>query len=259
MQDLIRCEALGVSYPNGVTALRSVSLGFVAGAVTALLGPSGAGKSTLLRCLNGLAHPTAGRVLAEGLGDLAERDVLRRHRLRTGMVFQDHALIGRRHALANVLIGRLGHHPTWRTLLGFGRDDRLAALAALDRVGLLERALTRADELSGGQRQRVGIARALAQAPRLILADEPVASLDPATAADVLAHLRDIAACDGIGVVVSLHQPDLARRFADRIVGIAGGAVVCDVPAARFGADDLAAIYRATSPLPPARIMETAS
>jgi phosphonate transport system ATP-binding protein len=160
------------------------------------------------------------------------------------MVFQQHQLIGRLSVLSNVLTGRLGYHSTWRTLLPLAADDRRLALNCLERVGLLDFALRRADSLSGGQQQRVGIARALAQQPFMVLADEPVASLDPATATNVLKLLRDVCKLDGIAAVISLHQLQLAKRFADRIVGIVEGAVVFDGPPERLTDEDLARIYR---------------
>jgi phosphonate transport system ATP-binding protein len=193
--------------------------------------------------LNGLVTATGGRVEVEGIGDLNARGALRAHRRRTGMVFQQHHLIGRLSALSNVLAGRLGYHSALRTLLPFSRAEKLAALAALDRVGLLEFANRRADQLSGGQQQRVGIARALVQAPRVILADEPVASLDPATAERALQLFHDICRTDGITAVVSLHQVEFARRFADRIVGLAAGRVVFDGPPAALCMDSLQRIY----------------
>ena len=220
---------LQVTYPGRLTALNPTSLTFDQGEFSVLLGPSGAGKSTLLRCLNGLVRPTNGQVVSTAHGDIHSGSVtLRRHRAATGMVFQHHHLIGRLTALANVLVGRLGHHSALRSLLPLPLADRRIALEALERVGLLDRALTRVDQLSGGQQQRVGIARAVAQQPRLILADEPVASLDPATAARVLDLLRTICKADGITAVVSLHQVDLARGFADRVIGLQAGAVVFD-------------------------------
>ena len=247
---MIRVEGLEVVYPNGTRALAPVSLEFDPGAFTVLLGASGAGKSTLLRCLNGLVRPSAGRVVAADAGDIARGAALRLHRRRTGMVFQQHQLIGRVSVLGNVLTGRLGYHAWARTLLPFGRAERLLALAALERVGLLDYALRRADQLSGGQQQRVGIARALVQQPRLILADEPVASLDPATAERVLALLAVICREDGLTAIVSLHQLEFARRFADRIVALAGGAVVFDGPPAALDAAAVRRIYGAAGPVP---------
>lgn len=225
-------DALEVTYENGTCALHATSLTFRPGEFTVLLGPSGAGKSTLLRSLNGLVVPTTGRVVVPGLGSLADPRQLRRHRRQTGMVFQQHHLIGRLTVLANVLMGRLGYHSAVAALMPWSRPEKEIALAALERVGLLDRALDRADQLSGGQQQRVGVARALVQQPKVLLADEPVASLDPATAERLLGLLRGICRTDGLTLIVSLHQLELARQFADRIVGLNGGCVVFDgVPA----------------------------
>jgi phosphonate transport system ATP-binding protein len=248
---MLELDGVSVTYPGDVHALKPTSLAFDAGRFTVLLGPSGAGKSTLLRCLNGLVAPTAGRTLADGLGDIAQGHALREHRRRTGMIFQQHQLIGRLSALRNVLIGRLAYHGSLRSLLPLPRADRLIALECLDRVGLLDRALDRVDTLSGGMQQRVGIARALAQRPRLILADEPVASLDPTTAAKVLALLHAICTADGITAIVSLHQVELGLSVADRLIGIARGAIVFDGAAASFTAANYQRIYEKAPP--PAR------
>jgi phosphonate transport system ATP-binding protein len=218
------------------------------GSFTVLLGASGAGKSTLLRALNGLVTPTSGRVVCARLGDLAVRGRLREHRRRTGMVFQQHHLIGRSTVLDNVLTGRLGYHSGLRTLLPFSAAQKHVALEAIERVGLIDYALRRADTLSGGQQQRVGIARALVQEPSLILADEPVASLDPATADRVLGLLHGICKADGISAVVSLHQLDFARRYADRIIALAGGEVVFDGPPSRLGQTEVQRIYGRIGP-----------
>lgn len=217
-----------VVYATGTIGMERTTLSVKAGGFTVLLGPSGAGKSTLLRALNGLVPLSEGTLHAEGGEPILDREALRAHRLRTAMVFQQHQLIGRLTTLDNVLTGRLGHHNSLRTLFPLPQRDRRIALEALDQVHLLDRALTRADQLSGGQQQRVGLARALAQEPHIILADEPVASLDPATARHVLALIRDVCRARGIAAVVSLHQVDLAREFADRIVGVRAGRVVFD-------------------------------
>jgi phosphonate transport system ATP-binding protein len=246
---MLKLDGVSVTYPGEIRALRPTSLSFHAGQFTVLLGPSGAGKSTLLRCLNGLVAPTGGRVVAEALGDIGGGRALREHRRRTGMIFQQHQLIGRLSALRNVLTGRLGYHGQLRSLLPLPRADRLIALECLERVGLLDRALDRVDTLSGGMQQRVGIARALAQRPRLILADEPVSSLDPTTAVKVLELLRSICKADGIAAIVSLHQVELALEAADRIVGIAHGAVVFDGAAASFNAAHYRQIYEKALPV----------
>jgi phosphonate transport system ATP-binding protein len=240
---MISVHDLSVVYPGGVRALRPVNLAFERGAFTVLLGSSGAGKSTLLRTLNGLVTPTSGRIMIDGIGDLADRRRLRIHRRRTGMVFQQHQLIGRATVLSNVLMGRLGYHGSLRTLLPFAPAEKRRALAAIERVGLLDHALRRVDELSGGQQQRVGIARALVQEPLIILADEPVASLDPATADRVLGLLHRICKADGLTAIVSLHQLNFARTYADRIVGLSEGQVLFDGPPTGLNDQTIRKIY----------------
>jgi phosphonate transport system ATP-binding protein len=240
---MIRTDSLEVSYPGGTRALKPCSVSFEPGAFTVLLGASGAGKSTLLRALNGLVTPTGGRVSVDGIGDLGTRRNLQAHRRRTGMIFQQHQLIGRASVLTNVLTGRLGYHSGLRTLLPPARSEKMMALEAIERVGLIDHALRRADQLSGGQQQRVGIARAIVQQPTLVLADEPVASLDPATADRVLSLLHGICKSDGITAIVSLHQLEFARRYSDRIVALAQGAVVFDGPASRLGKSEVTKIY----------------
>jgi phosphonate transport system ATP-binding protein len=225
---MIQLKDVSVRYRDDLVALQPTCLRFGRGEFSVLLGASGAGKSTLLRCLNLLNRPTTGQVDVEGIGAIDGRAALQAHRRQTGMIFQQHQLIGRHTALANVLLGRIGYHSTWRSLFPLPRAEQQIALECLDRVGLLHRALDRVDKLSGGQQQRVGIARALAQQPRLMLADEPVASLDPASSHRVLAQLRGICREDGITTVVSLHQVELAREYADRVIGLARGRVVFD-------------------------------
>lgn len=227
---VVRVNDLEVTYGSNVRALQRTSLDVCEGEFLVLLGPSGAGKSTLLRALNGLVTPTAGEVTLPCGARLTQGNALREHRRRTGMVFQQHHLIGRQTVLANVLMGRLGWHSSLATLGPWGKQDRELALSAIERVGLIDKALARADVLSGGQQQRVGIARALVQQPRLLLADEPVASLDPATAVSVLTLLHAICKKDGLAAVVSLHQVDLARRFADRVIGLNHGSLKFDCP-----------------------------
>lgn len=242
---VLRVEGVGVTYPVGVVALRSTSVSFAHGEFTVLLGLSGAGKSTLLRTLNHLVQPSSGRVVSSEFGPLDARIGLRNHRRKTAMVFQHHQLILRHTALANVLTGRLAYHSTWRSLFPLPRHDLDLALHCLDRVGLADKALMRVDQLSGGQQQRVGIARALAQEPSMILADEPVASLDPATSEIVLSLLKRICQEDGITAVVSLHQLEYAQRFADRIIGLANSHIVFDGAAGELNEAQLARIYAA--------------
>lgn len=240
----LRLDAITKSFGSAV-ALDRVSFAIAPGEVVALLGPSGAGKSTIFRCISRLAEVDAGTVtvLGRDIGAL-DRRALREHRGAIGLIFQQFNLIARMNAIDNTLAGRLGQVPTWRAVTRcFSREDRQIALAALDRVGLLEKAYQRADSLSGGQQQRVAIARVLAQRSRLVLADEPVASLDPASAANVLTVLRDIARERGIAVLCALHQTDLACRYADRIVAMRKGRLVLDAPAATVSADQLDAVY----------------
>ncbi len=246
---MLRLVDVSVRYGTGAAALEPTNLELIEGQFTVLLGSSGAGKSTMLRSLNGLVRPTKGDVIRSGTGSIfRSASALRAHRLSTGMVFQQHHLIGRLSVLGNVLIGRLGRRGTLGSCLPATRTERHIALAAIDRVGLLDRALDRADKLSGGQQQRVGIARAMAQQPRIVLADEPVASLDPNTAGIVLADLHRICREDGITAVVSLHQVEFARRFADRVVGLCKGRVVFDGLARDLDAAATSRIYEGPRP-----------
>ncbi|HET8807451.1 MAG TPA: phosphonate ABC transporter ATP-binding protein [Methylophaga sp.] len=243
-QEILKVSDLGVTYPGGIEALRKTSINFNPGEFTVLLGLSGAGKSSLLRSLNHLVVPSSGKVISDEFGELNSQKKLRQHRRKTAMVFQHHQLILRHSALQNVLTGRLAYHGFWRSLLPMPKTDVQLVLHCLDRVGLADKALSRIDQLSGGQQQRVGIARALAQQPDIILADEPVASLDPATSEKVLTLLKRICAEDGITAVVSLHQLEYARHFADRIIGLANAEVVFDATPAQLDDTQLALIYQ---------------
>jgi phosphonate transport system ATP-binding protein len=245
--EFLDVKAVSVRYSNGTQALRTTNLSIRKDQMTVLLGPSGAGKSTLLRVLNGLVKPTSGAITIDGDDCLKDSKNLREHRKQTGMIFQNHQLIPRHSALKNVLLGRLGYKSLFQSLLPPTRQEQIDALACLDKVGLIEKALERCDALSGGQQQRVGIARALVQVPRLILADEPVASLDPASAERVLGTLKTICEQDHIPTVISLHQLDYARAFADRIIGLCDGRVVFDGPVAALTKDAVDHIYRNTS------------
>jgi phosphonate transport system ATP-binding protein len=225
---LLKIENLTKVYDDGTVALRDVSFDVQEGEFLVVLGLSGAGKSTLLRCINRLVEPTEGKIL---LGDVditaAKGEDLRKIRRRIGMIFQAFNLVERSTVMTNVLSGRLGYTSTLRSVLGrFSQADRQMARRNLDRVGISELARKRADELSGGQRQRVGIARALMQEPELMLADEPVASLDPVLAHSILKYLEQLNKEDGITVICSLHYMDLVRRYASRVVGLKDGRVV---------------------------------
>tara|TARA_R110001583_G_C5670995_1_gene411061 strand:- start:20882 stop:21706 length:825 start_codon:yes stop_codon:yes gene_type:complete len=247
---MIHLKDVSVRYRDDLVALQPTSLRFGRGEFTVLLGASGAGKSTLLRCLNLLTKPSTGQINVDGIGAIEGSAALQAHRRQTGMVFQQHQLIERHTALANVLLGRIGYHATWRSLFPLPRAERQIALECLNRVGLLHKALARVDQLSGGQQQRVGIARALAQQPRLMLADEPVASLDPASSRRVLSQLKQICREDGITTVVSLHQVELAMEYADRVIGLAHGRVVFDGSPDTLNAGVLDMIYDQTPPVP---------
>ncbi len=213
-----------------MTALRGINLSVPPGQMLAIIGLSGAGKSTFLRCVNRLVEPTSGQMLVEGR-DVTHISGAEFRRLRTGigMIFQQFNLVKRMSVLTNVLTGRLGYVPVLASWFHrFSAEDVDVALDCLRRVGIEDKAYVRADTLSGGQQQRVAIARALAQRPRIMLADEPVASLDPETSRVVLGYLRQINHDDGITTVVNLHQLDYAREYADRIVGFRQGEIVFD-------------------------------
>ena len=240
---IVDLKGVGVTYANGVVALKSISLQLNRGEFAVVLGSSGAGKSTLLRTVNYLNLPTQGSVTVDGLGDLSAPQVLRLHRQRTGMIFQQHQLIERHSALQNVLMGRLAYHSFWRSLFPLPQADQRLALDCLERVGLIDKALTPVKALSGGQKQRVGIARALAQQPQLMLADEPIASLDPASAHKVLSLLKTICKTDGISALLSLHQVDFAKEYGDRIIGLAHGGVIFDGPPSVLDHHSLDEIY----------------
>jgi phosphonate transport system ATP-binding protein len=247
---LLEISDLRVVYPNGHEALRSISLRAERGEIVAVIGRSGAGKSTLLRCIAGLQRPTAGAIVLDGQAIVGASEAqLRALSRRVGFIWQEYNLVDRLSALTNVLTGRLGHRAGPGSALGyFSRADRTIAVRNLERVGLLEKARQRADRLSGGEKQRVSIARAVSQEPTILLADEPVASLDPELAAQVLADLSRVAREDGVLTLINIHQVELAREFADRVVGIARGAVVYDGPPAGLTEPVLDQVYRFDKP-----------
>ncbi len=218
-------EHLTKIYPDGTRALNDVSFRVEDGEFVAIIGLSGAGKSTLLRCINRLVEPTSGRIIWNDVDiTAASPQELRRIRRQIGMIFQQFNLVKRSTVLTNVLAGRLGYLNPWLTLLGyFPPSEKKRALEALERVGLADLAYKRADELSGGQQQRVGIARALMQEPRLLLADEPVASLDPVLAHSVLRYIEELNKKEGITVICSLHFLDLVHRYATKVIGLKDG------------------------------------
>ena len=229
---MIRFEKASVTYRGGVAALKDLDLEIGDGEFVVIVGLSGAGKSTLVRAINGLVPLTAGRLQVNEFDvTTLNRQQLRALRSQIGMIFQGFNLVDRTSVLRNVLMGRLHHVPTWRTLIGaYPDEDVQIAARALERVEILDKAWVRASNLSGGQRQRVGIARALAQEPRIVLADEPVASLDPPTSHVVMRYLQQISRELGITTIVNLHFLDLATAYADRIIGLRDGALVFDGP-----------------------------
>ena len=223
-------QGLRKEYIPGTPVLRGIDLSFAQRGLTAIIGPSGTGKSTLIRCINRLVEPTAGRLLFHGV-DLAglDRRALRRARRRIGMVFQEYNLVERLTVMENVLSGRLGYVSAWRAWLRrYPEEDIEFAFGLLDRVGLASQYSQRADALSGGQRQRVGIARALMQRPELLLADEPTSSLDPRTAVEIMELIAELGRELAIPVIVNIHNVGLARRYADRVIGMMNGEIVFD-------------------------------
>ncbi len=242
---MIRFDKASVVYPGGVTALSGLDLEIADGEFVVVVGLSGAGKSTLVRAVNGLVPLTGGTLEVNGrqVTSLGKRK-LRDLRAEVGMIFQGFNLVNRTSVLNNVLMGRLHRTATWRTLVGlYPKDDVELAMRSLERVEIVDKAYVRAANLSGGQRQRVGIARALAQEPSIILADEPVASLDPPTSHVVMRDLQQINRELGITTIVNLHFLDLASAYADRIIGLRDGVLVFDGPGSAADADVFEDIY----------------
>lgn len=229
---MITFENASVVYPGGVQGLKDVSLEMTDGEFVVIVGLSGAGKSTLIRAVNGLVPLTEGTCTVDGVRvDPKNKRAIRDLRAEVGMIFQTHNLVKRTTVLNNVLMGRLHRTATWRTLLGmYTKADVELAMQALERVEIVEKAYVRASNLSGGQQQRVGVARALAQEPKVVLADEPTASLDPPTSHVVMRDLKNICRELNITMLVNLHFLDLARAYADRIIGLRAGELVYDGP-----------------------------
>jgi phosphonate transport system ATP-binding protein len=242
---LVRTTGLVLRYPSGRLALEGIDLSVSAGELVVVLGANGSGKSTLLRCIAGILRPSSGTIEVAGqeISGLVGRS-LSNARMALGMIFQNPCLVRRRSVLANVLTGTLGRHRTLATALGkLPASEEPHALACLDEVGLRSLARQRASTLSGGQAQRVSIARALAQRPRALLADEPVASLDPEAAQEIMRLLRRLSREDGLAVLCVLHQPEIACCYADRVVGLRDGRVMFDERAADLPSRQVAALY----------------
>jgi phosphonate transport system ATP-binding protein len=247
---MLRLEQVSKIYGDGTRALNDVSLTLAAGEFVVILGRSGAGKSTLLRCINRLVDPTTGKIFFEDQEVTAmDGKRLRSLRQQIGMIFQDYNLVDRLSVQTNVLAGALGRTSAWVALVNhFAKADVGAARHHLERLEIGGKAGQRADQLSGGQRQRVGIARALMQQPKIILADEPVASLDPATARTILDILRRINREDGVTILCNLHLPELAREYGRRIVAMQKGKVVYDGPPDGLTREMADRLYRSDHP-----------
>ncbi|MSO94055.1 MAG: phosphonate ABC transporter ATP-binding protein [Rhodospirillales bacterium] len=237
-------RGLSKTYKGGLEALRDVNIEVNEGEFLVILGPSGAGKSTLMRCLNRLVEPTAGAIFHQGREITSPKQNLRDLRRQFGMVFQQFNLVKRVSVLTNVLTGRLAYRSAWRSLFySFPQADKRIAVECLARVNMEHKAFQRADTLSGGEQQRVAIARALAQQPAVILADEPVASLDPKIARQVLNYLKQISRELGITVLCNLHQVEYTREFAERVVGMSRGTVVFEGVSSQLTDEVLHRIY----------------
>ena len=237
------------TYPNGFTALKNVNLQIRQGEFVAIIGLSGAGKSTILRCINRMHDATEGQVIVDGtdVSTLKGRE-LRRFRRKVGMIFQSFNLVSRSTVLKNVLTADVPDMPFWRVLLGaFTKEQKMRALESLDKVGILSKAYTRCDQLSGGQQQRVALARTLNQNPSIILADEPVASLDPITAKQVMSDFVRINKDYNISILLNIHHVDLALKYCDRVIGVRAGEIVFDGPASTITQEQLDEVYNGTA------------
>ena len=242
---MIKFDKVNKVYPNGLHALKNVSLEINQGEFVAIIGLSGAGKSTLLRTINRMHDISEGSLIVNGqeIKNLKGKD-LRTFRRKVGMVFQSFNLVTRTTVINNVLTSRVPDMPLWKSIIGlYSKEDKIIALEALDKVGILDKAYVRADQLSGGQQQRVALARTLAQKPEIILADEPVAALDPITATQVMDDFKKINKELNMSVLINIHHVDLALKYADRVIGIKAGEIVYDGAAKDVTNDVLKQIY----------------
>ena len=242
---MIKFERVNKVYPNGLHALKNISLEINQGEFVAIIGLSGAGKSTLLRTINRMHDISEGSLTVDGeeVNSLKGKE-LRKFRRKVGMVFQSFNLVTRTTVINNVLTSRVPDMPLWKSIIGlYSKEDKVIALEALDKVGILDKAYVRADQLSGGQQQRVALARTLAQKPEIILADEPVAALDPITATAVMDDFKKINKELNMSVLINIHHVDLALKYADRVIGIKAGEIVYDGPSAEVDSEVLKQIY----------------
>lgn len=242
---MIKFDHVTKIYPNGVKGLDDVSLEIQQGEFVGIIGLSGAGKTTMIRSVNRMHDITGGKLTVDGVDVRSLKGkALRRFRRKIGMIFQSFNLVTRTTVIKNVLTSFVPDLPFWRCLLGvYPKADKIKALEALDSMGILEKSYTRVDQLSGGQQQRVALARTLAQDPKIILADEPVAALDPVTARQVMDDFKKINREMNISVLINIHHVDLALEYVDRIIGIRAGRIVYDGPANKIANDILAEIY----------------
>ena len=237
------------TYPNGFTALKNVNLNIEQGEFVAIIGLSGAGKSTILRCINRMHDIQQGTLTVDGVDvESLSGKALRRFRRKVGMIFQSFNLVSRSTVIKNVLTADVPDMPFWRVLCGiFTKEQKMRALESLDKVGILDKAYTRCDQLSGGQQQRVALARTLNQNPSIILADEPVASLDPVTARQVMSDFVRINKDYNITILLNIHHVDLALNYCDRVIGVRAGEIVFDGPASSITQEQLDEVYNGTA------------
>ena len=243
---ILEFKDVSKSYNTATHALNHVSFTINEGEFVSIIGPSGAGKSTILRCCNRLIDATGGEVWFDGSNITdGKKKQLRDVRTKTGMIFQHYNLVDRLSVLENVLHGKLGQKSTIAGMAGiYTEEEKLEAYQILESLDLADQAYKRCDELSGGQKQRVGIARAIMQHPKLILCDEPIASLDPKSSKVIMDHLKKINETKKITCLVNLHQVDVAMKYSDRIIGVSGGRIVYDGPADKLDAETIHAIYQ---------------
>jgi phosphonate transport system ATP-binding protein len=242
---MIKFEGVSKIYPNGVKALDNVSVEIKPGEFVVIIGLSGAGKSTLIKLINKMTDVSKGKLVVNGteVSKLSGQS-LRKFRRGIGMVFQSFNLITRTSVINNVLAARVAEMSAVRSLLGlYSKEDKLMALESLNKVGIIEKAYIRADQLSGGQQQRVALARTLAQKPKIILADEPVASLDPITANQIMSDFKRINETENITVLANMHHVDLALKYAKRVIGINKGKIIYDGPSSKITEKILKEIY----------------
>ncbi|MCR5417141.1 MAG: phosphonate ABC transporter ATP-binding protein [Pseudobutyrivibrio sp.] len=242
---MIKFEDVGKKYPNGFEGLKHVNLEIEQGEFVAIIGLSGAGKSTLIRTINRMHDVTTGKLTVDDVDVMSlSGKQLRRFRRKIGMIFQSFNLITRTTVIKNVLTALVPDMPWYRSVFGiYTKEEKLQALECLDKVGILDKAFVRADQLSGGQQQRVALARTLAQNPAIILADEPVAALDPVTANQVMGDFKRINEDMNISILINIHHVDLALKYATRVIGIRAGEIVYDGPSAEVTQEVLTNIY----------------